>query len=53
MLVLADRKNQKIRLERLVPKQAKRVNRAAARILRNEVIKSLTAARAQEFSAAL
>jgi transposase, IS30 family len=51
LLVLADRKNRRIRLGRLVSKQAKRVNKAAGRVLRDEVIRSVTTDRGQEFSA--
>lgn len=51
LLVLADRKTRKIRLCKLASRQAKGVNKAAKRVLKGEVIRSLTTDRGQEFSA--
>lgn len=51
LLVLADRKSRKIRLRKLRLRQAKKVNRAAQSILKNETTRSVTTDRGQEFSA--
>jgi IS30 family transposase len=50
LLVLADRKNRTIRLQKLVARKAKLVNKAAKLALRGDRILSLTADRGQEFS---